>query len=55
MKSKLLALFAGILTLTVVAVPLTAQACDGTKNNQEASQSDIPEQTSVTAEDNLAS
>ena len=43
MKFKSISLFAGILTLAMVAAPLTAQAC-GDKN-KNTSESNLPEQT----------
>ena len=52
MKLKSTTLFAGILTLAMVAAPLAAQACgDKDKNTSE---SDLPEgtDTSLTIEDN---
>ena len=52
MKLKSTTIFAGILTLAVVAAPLAAQACgDKDKNTSE---SDLPEgtDTSLTIEDN---
>ena len=52
MKLKSTTIFAGILTLAMVAAPLAAQACgDKDKNTSE---SDLPEgtDTSLTIEDN---
>ncbi len=53
MKVKLMSLLAGLVTLTIVAAPLTAQACDGSnkdKNPQESNTS-IPTQSSVTVDE----
>lgn len=55
MQVKLMSLIAGIVALTVVAAPLTAQACNGRdkeKNTQESSYS-IPTETSLTTEANF--
>ena len=52
MKLKFTSVFAGILTLALVAAPLAAQAC-GDKN-KNTSESEFPEETetSFTVEDN---
>ena len=52
MKLKYTSIFAGILTLAMVAAPLAAQACGDKDNN--TSESDLPEgtETSFTIEDN---
>ena len=58
MKLKLMPLLAGIVTLTVLAAPLTAQACNrGNKdNNTQESNTSIPIQSSTTInESSLAS
>ena len=54
MKLKSTSILAGILTLAMVAVPLTAQAC-GDKNRTN-SDSNVPEgtETSFTAEDSFS-
>lgn len=57
MKVKLMSLWAGLATLAVVAVPVTALACNGSnqdKNTQETNTS-IPTESSVTVEETFAS
>ncbi|MBE9048484.1 hypothetical protein IQ255_29580 [Pleurocapsales cyanobacterium LEGE 10410] len=53
MKLKSTSIFAGILTLALVAAPLTAQACSGNKE-RGTSETNVPDQTetSVTIEEN---
>lgn len=53
MKVKLMSFLAGIVTLTIVSAPLTAQACNGSnkdKSTQESNTS-IPIQSSFTVEE----
>lgn len=53
MKVKLMPLLTGLIALTIVAVPLTAQACSGSnkdKNPQESNTS-IPTQSRVNVEE----
>ena len=52
MKVKPMSFLAGLVALTIVAAPLTAQACGGNKdkNTQEADTS-IPTQSSVNVEE----
>lgn len=57
MKFKLMSLFAGLVGLTIIAAPLTAQACNGAnkdKNNQESNTS-IPTESSFNVEENSSS
>lgn len=45
MKLKLMPFFAGILTLSLVAAPLAARACDGANKDGNTSETNLPEQT----------
>lgn len=56
MKLKSTSIFAGILTLALVAAPLTAQACGGNKG-QGATETNAPDQTetSTSVEDSFSS
>ncbi|WP_019506063.1 hypothetical protein [Pleurocapsa sp. PCC 7319] len=45
MKIKLMPILAGFITLSLVAVPLTAQACSGGDKDKSTSESNLPEQT----------
>ncbi|WP_319422779.1 hypothetical protein [Pleurocapsa sp. FMAR1] len=53
MKLKSTSIFAGILTLALIAAPLTAQACGGNKD-KDTSGSNAPDrnETSLTVEEN---
>lgn len=53
MKVKLMPLLAGLVTLTIMAVPLTAQACNGSNKDKNTQESDtsIPTQSSVTVDE----
>jgi hypothetical protein len=57
MKFKLMSLFAGLVSLTIIAAPLAAQACNEAnkdKNNQESNTS-IPTESSFNVENNSSS
>ncbi|MEM8831154.1 MAG: hypothetical protein AAGE96_17615 [Cyanobacteria bacterium P01_G01_bin.19] len=52
MKIKLVPLLAGLVALTIVAAPLTAQACSGSNKdkNTEKTNTSVPIQSSFTVE-----
>ena len=58
MKVKLMSLLAGLVTLTILAAPLTAQACNGSnkdKNTQESNTSTTIQSSVIVDETSLAS
>lgn len=54
MKLKLMSLFAGLVTVTLLATPIAAQACNGANKDRttQDSSNQIPTESSFISEDN---